>query len=246
MLEHTFKYRSSQLFELLDSIIEEKWSQRMEEAAGETGANPDVVAMVRFFTARLRRLIRDFENEMAPIMIKNKLVPEFIIAQKNRLPTAMVNRALLLVKAVKAIVKREFSIDYFFTTEEVIEEVRSVGGSVVIPHPEQFWPILLADYDVDGWEVWNPQSREFTKFLIQAVNNQNKNRRAGGRNILIFMGDDTHMSVKIRDPETVERSKLEREIGLQPAWEEPGIRKCLSLAGAGRQRIIDEYVGRLG
>ncbi len=53
---------------------------------------------------------------------------------------------------------------------------------MVIPHPEQFWPILLADYDVDGYEVWNPQSREYTDFLIRALDNQNKRRLPAGAN----------------------------------------------------------------
>jgi hypothetical protein len=60
------------------------------------------------------------------------------------------------------------------------------------------------------------------------------------------MGDDTHMSVKIRDPKRMEHSKLEREVGLQPAWDDIGIRKSLSLTGANRARVIDEYMERLG
>lgn len=245
MLEHTFKYRSSQLFELMDSIVNPEFSGRMEEAAGETGASEEITAMVRFYTARLRKLLLDNEAQTPSIMIKNKLITEFISAQRGGHPQNLINRALLLVKAVKKIVKRHFSLEYFFRASEVIEEARGLGGGIVIPHPEQFWPILMADYDVDGWEVWNPQSQEYTQFLISAMNNQNKIQRPGRKPVLVFMGDDTHMSVKIRDPETQERSKLEREIGWQPAWDDVGIRKSLSLAGASRRRIIEEYMERL-
>ena len=77
------------------------------------------------------------------------------------------------------------------------------------------------------------------------MNNQNKLPRPGRKDILVFMGDDTHMSVKVKDPEGVERSKLEREVGWQPAWDDVGIRKGLSLAGASRRLVIEEYLDRL-
>ena len=245
MLDHTFKYRSGQLFEYMDSIVEPEYEGRLSEAAEETGANEELVALVRFYTTRLRRLVYDHESETPPMMIKNKLVHEFLNAQRERHPDTMINRALMLIRAVKKIVKHHFSLEYFFRASEVIEEARSLGAGIVIPHPEQFWPILLADYDVDGWEVWNPQSREYTEFLITALNHQNKLRRPGRRGLLVFMGDDTHLSVKIRDPKSQERSKVEREVGLQPAWDDIGIRKTLSLAGAGRAKVIEEYKGRL-
>ena len=246
MLDHTFKYRSSQLFELMDSILDDRFEHRLETAATETGASEEVVGLVRFYTARLRRLILEYESQVSPMMIKNKLIPEFISAHRGRHRQNLLNRALLLVAAVKRIVKAEFSLDYFFRATEVIEEARGLGGGVVIPHPEQFWPILLADYDVDGWETWNPQSQEYTRFLISALTNQNKLTRPGRRSLLVFMGDDTHLSVKVRDPETLDQSKLEREVGLQPAWDDVGIRKSLSLAGADRAGVIAEYKARLG
>jgi hypothetical protein len=77
---------------------------------------------------------------------------------------------------VKALVKVEFSLKYFYRTSEVIEEARALGAGIVIPHPEQFWPILLKEYDVDGIEVWNPQSRRYTEFLISVLNRRNQKR----------------------------------------------------------------------
>lgn len=245
MLEHTFKYRSSQLFEFMDTITKPELAARLEQAANDTGSNEEVVAFVRFYTTRLRRLVEMNLGDTPPAMIKNKLLSEYIDAQRGRHTDLMVNRALLLLNSVKAIVKQNFSLSYFFRASEVIEEVRSLGGGVVIPHPEQFWPILLADYDVDGVEVWNPQSREYTEFLIRALANQNKSRPAGRRPLLIFMGDDTHMSVKLKKPGQVEVSKYEREVGLQPAWDDVTVRKSLSLAGASRSQVIDEYQARL-
>ena len=179
-------------------------------------------------------------------MLKNKLLTEYVDAQRDRHPNQLINRANLLLKAIKVIVKADFSLEYFFRASEIIEEARALGGGVVIPHPEQFWPILLADYDVDGYEVWNPQSREYTDFLIRALDNQNKNRPPKRRSLLTFMGDDTHMSVKLKDPSRVDPAKFNREIGLQPAWDELTIRKSLSLTGASRRGVIETYRDRLG
>lgn len=88
----------------------------------------------------------------------------------------------------------------------------------MIPHPEQFWPILLAEYDVDGIEAWNPQSQEYTEFLINVVNLKNKTQLSGQRPILIFMGDDCHLSEKIKEPQNQNKEKVKREVGFQPAW----------------------------
>lgn len=245
MLEHTANYRSSQLFEFMGNIINPDNQHRLEEAVDDTGANEELVELVRFYTARLSALLDMNESRTPSFMIKNKLLTEYISAQRMRHPDITINRALLLIKAVKEITKRNFSFDYFFRASEVIEEARGLGGGIVIPHPEQFWPILLAGYDVDGWEVWNPQSREYTEFLVRALNTHNKQSSNGRRPLLIFMGDDTHMSVKIKDPATLERSKLEREIGLQPVWDEIGMRKTLSLVGASRESVIEQYKERL-
>ena len=148
------------------------------------------------------------------------------------------------MRAVKYKVKEGFPLTYFYRTSEVIEEARSLGAGIVIPHPEQFWPILLADYDVDGYEVWNPQSQEYTEFLITVLNRRNKQVN-NSRPLLVFMGDDTHLSEKVKEPAIRDREKACREIGLQPAWEDMQIRKQLLKAGMDRPRIIQEYTARL-
>ena len=245
MLAHTFKYRASQLFQFMETIVNPVYADDLEEAVVDTGAGNDVVAFVRFYTARLARLIDLNESRTPPQMIKNKLLSEYVAVANAQHPEINLKRSLLLLAAVKKIVKQKFALDYFYRASEVIEEVRSLGGGVVIPHPEQFWPILLADYDVDGYEVWNPQSREYTEFLIGALTSKNSEGKKGKRRLLIFMGDDCHMSVKIKDPAMVEPAKLEREVGLQPAWDEVSINKTLSLAGASRAQVIKDYRERL-
>ncbi|MEW5723627.1 MAG: hypothetical protein AB1896_11010, partial [Thermodesulfobacteriota bacterium] len=71
-------------------------------------------------------------------------------------------------------------------------------------------------------------------------------RAQNRRPLLVFMGDDTHLSVKVKDRGVVDPSKLDREVGYQPAWDDPGVQKSLSLALASRARIIAAYKERLG
>ena len=124
-----------------------------------------------------------------------------------------------------------------------------MGAGVVIPHPEQFWPILLADYDVDGYEVWNPQSQRYTEFLISVLYEKNRRRGNHERRMLVFMGDDTHMGEKTLPTQNGNGggngAKALREIGLQPAWDDLSISKKLIVADMDRARVIQEYSARL-
>ena len=70
--------------------------------------------------------------------------------------------------------------------------------------------------------------------------------RRGRRSILVFMGDDTHLAEKIKDPVIQDPAKTSREVGLQPAWDDLTIRKSLIVANADRDTIIQEYSSRLG
>ncbi len=122
----------------------------------------------------------------------------FLDAQRPRYGDRLIARVQSFAQSVKLRVKAQFPMQYFYRATEVIEEARSFGAGIVIPHPEQFWTILLADYDVDGYEVWNPQSQRYTEFLIDTL--ARKNRKGwNDRRQLVFMGDDTHMSEKLRN-----------------------------------------------
>jgi hypothetical protein len=246
MLEHTHKYRSSQLNEFIDSILEGSYAGRVTQAAAKTGASEDLVQFVRVHVAKIKRLIEEHEPDMDPDMLKNKLLRNYFNALRSQYDAGLIQHALFFLQAVKKIVKRNFTLTYFYRTSEVIEEVRACGGGIIIPHPEQFWPILLADYDVDGIEVWNPQSQEYTEFLVDCVVRQNRQRRPGQRSTLITMGDDTHFGEKVIDPAHQDASKAGRELGVQPAWDDLNIRKSLIVARADRHSLIEEYKARLG
>lgn len=245
MLDHTFRYRSSQLFTFLDMVTNPKFDDYLQLASEETGIDEEVVRFSRVQSKKLLLLLDRHERRISADMIKNRLLREFVDAQRDVHPEALINKAQVFLKTVKRMVKENFSLTYFYRTSEIIEEARALGGGVVVPHPEQFWPILLADYDVDGYEVWNPQSREYTEFLINVINRQNKNRRIGQRQLLVFMGDDTHLSEKLKDPRQAEAEKYYRDIGLQPAWDDLAIRKSLIVGNFSRSGIIQDYKARL-
>jgi hypothetical protein len=245
MLAHTFKYRAGQLFEFIDSVIDPAFEERVERAAAQTGAPDEVVRFTRLHVEKLKRLIDANWSTTPQEQIKNKIIRNYFHTLRDHYDEQIIQHAQAFLKAVKQLVKKTFALTYFYKTQEIIEEVRGLGGGVIIPHPEQFWPILLADYDVDGIEVWNPQSREYTEFLINVVNRENKAGRFA-RPLLITMGDDTHFGEKVLDPEYQDAEKAGRELGYQPAWDDVGIRKNLAVAGMDRGRVIEEYKQRLG
>ncbi len=246
MLDHTFKYRATQLFEFIDSVIEPRLERRMQRAAAVTGASADLVRFVRCYVDKLKRMIDKHESNTPRDMLKNKIIRNYFNMLRDHFDPGTIEHAQVLLQTVKNIVKSEFSLTYFYRTMEIIEEVRALGGGIVVPHPEQFWPILLADYDIDGIEVWNPQSQEYTDFLINVVGRQNKSRSRGQRPILVFMGDDTHFGEKVIDPKYQNPDKAGRELGVQPAWDDLSIRKSLICASADRRGLIEEYKDRLG
>jgi hypothetical protein len=246
MLAHTFVYRSKQLLEFIDSVVDTSLEARLQEAAAETGADDRLVGFVRTHTQKLKDMLFEYEAETPPEAIRNKLLMNYIEALRAHHNANFINHAETLLRAVKMIVKRHFSNEFFYSTHEVIEEVRGLGGCIVVPHPEQFWPILLAEYDVDGYEVWNPQSQQYTQFLITVVIRQNKAGDHAGKETLILMGDDCHMGEKVKDPEYRAPEKAGREVGVQPAWDDWAIGKCLILAKADRRSVIERYKERLG
>ncbi|XXJ18615.1 hypothetical protein ACR42D_03495 [Desulfovibrio caledoniensis] len=243
MLSHTFKYRSGQLFEFMHTITRPD-ATRIERAAKSTGADRELIDFVRINVSKVERLLDKHWTDVPRLSVKNKLLRNWFDAMRGELSDTATDRIQAYLKAVKQLVKEGFDLSFFYRASEVIEEVRSLGGCVVIPHPEQFWPILLRDYDVDGIEVWNPQSQEYTEFLISVVNEQN-GRRASGRDKLIFMGDDCHMGEKTKPEDQQETEKAAREIGYQPAWEDLRIRKKLIVNNISRRSVIQEYKARL-
>jgi hypothetical protein len=244
MLAHTFKYRSSQLFQYMYTITK-PLGDRIQRAAAETGANEALIQFTRIYVKKIATLLDENMHRIPPDMIKNKLLRNFFDQLRADYGDALIDRVQTYIKAVKQVVKAEFPLHYFYRTSEVIEEARGLGACIIIPHPEQFWPILLADYDVDGIEVWNPQSRRYTEFLISVINRKNQTCGNPRRRLLVLMGDDTHMAEKVRDPNLQDPEKSGREIGYQAAWEDFNLRKTLIRAGISREKVLAEYRERL-
>lgn len=244
-LEHTFQYRASQLFNLLRALSKPD-QQRLDKAARETGAEESTIELVRLQAAKLEALLERNYDTLPPDVIKNRLSRLFLETLRGEgYENKTINKAQVFLRQVKQDIKASFPLDFFYRTSEIIEEARSIGAGIVIPHPEEFWPILLAEYDVDGYEVWNPQSLEYTEFLISVLSEKNRRRAQGERQLLVFMGDDTHFSEKIKEYENQDKSKRGREIGYQPPWDDLSLRKKLIVAGMDRETVIHEYKSRL-
>lgn len=244
MLAHTFKYRSSQLLEFIHTITRPV-EDRINQAAAETGSGERLIRFVNIYVNKIKDLLEIHAAAIPPDALKNKLLRNFFDELRPEYGDDFINRVQNYLRAVKQLVKANFSNIYFYRTSEVIEEVRSLNGGIVVPHPEQFWPILLAGYDVDGYEVWNPQSSRYTEFLISVLNEKNRNRLPGKKELLLFMGDDTHMGEKVKLPSRRDPAKAAREVGVQPAWDDLNISKALICANIDKAKVIREYRARL-
>jgi hypothetical protein len=245
MADETFKYRSKQLFTILNTLASKHGDANLLNAAVKVGVKEPVVDFVRLYAKKMTGFIEKYSGKIRPDFLKNKLIRDYFDELKNIYDSRLIALAQIFIKAVKEEVKSSFSPEFFFKTRDVIAQARKCGAGIVVPHPEQFWPILLAGYDVDGYEVWNPQSRQFTEFIINVVAKQNRDRKNGEKKVLVFMGDDTHLGEKVRKEECRDIEKAAREIGLQTAWDDKNIRAALKAAGISREGVINEYRQRL-
>ena len=245
MIAHTYKYRQTQLYEYLETLTSPSFEGRLQEAAKNTGTEERLVKFARVSAMKLKDMLVDQQGKIPDLSVKNKLLANYIRSHREFYDAHDVSRTIIFITGVKEIVKSRFRLDYFYEVNEIIEETRARNGCVIVPHPEQFWPVLLADYDVDGYEVWNPQSREFTEFLIQVVVKKNKDRHGAERRLLVVMGDDTHLGEKILDPEVRNPEKSSREVGYQPVWNDIAIRKSLNMGNFDKKKVIADYKTRL-
>jgi hypothetical protein len=245
MIAHTGKYRSTQLFEFMAAMCDPSFENLLQEAARNTGAEENLIRFAAIQIRKLRRMIEEHPFNIDELSLKNKLLINYLNSQRDLYDGHIIDRTVIFAYGVKEIVKRRFRLDYFYEVREIIEETRALGGGVIVPHPEQFWPVLLADYDVDGYEVWNPQSREYTEFLIQVVIKKNMTVTGRMRPLLVVMGDDAHLGEKILVPEMQSPEKASREVGYQPAWQDPAIRESLKAGNFDKEKVISDYKERL-
>lgn len=248
MLRHTALYRGIQLRDLLETAAypdADGHRHRVERAVRATGSGPEVIEVAAAYAAKLLTLLDAEGDTPTTDERRSTLLRDFAEAMRPTLGPVLTPQVHAYTKALRDRVKAEFPLDFFHDARAFMEEARALGGLVTIPHPEQFWPILLAGYDVDAIEVWNPQSRRHTNFLISVVREANE-RRAGSRPTLVMMGDDTHCGEMLRLSDAPERPRPAREIGVQPLWEDPVTLKELEKAGMTRPRVIEAFRQRLG
>jgi hypothetical protein len=241
MIDRTFRYRALQLMDILRALT--KPDEAMSKELKKSGLDSQALDIAGRFAKKFADLI---ETRIAPSsnrteMLKNRLLVDFMTARGAGFNPKTLDKALAAVKIVKGFVKRRLDPNRFYSAKELIEEARSLGAGVVIPHPPLFWPAIIDDLDVDGWEVWNPSTPNHTIFLIQCLERMSKSRPK----LLAFMGDDTHMSSKIRPNIAEDKGNLMREIGFQPPWRDPKVIEALKNAGQSRERTLNEYCSRI-
>jgi hypothetical protein len=244
MMDRTYNYRARQLLDILDLLASsDREGLPAARAAGPDGEKAWLVA--RFYALRLRELIDRSGLIGTPRdeMLKNRLLPDFLTARAGPGLAHLLPQALDVVRAVKKKVKSALNPEEFYSPREIIEEARALGAGLVIPHPPAFWPVLLADLDVDGWEIWNPSTPSHALFLSRALARANEGRR---RRLLAFMGDDTHLSAKFRPGLSGEKNSADREIGFQDPWADPALEGLLASTGQSLARTLAEYRARLG
>ncbi|MDR1109855.1 MAG: hypothetical protein LBP92_03935 [Deltaproteobacteria bacterium] len=242
MIDQTFRFRALQLLEILEALTSP--DESMAREINDNGLDREALDLASFFACRLNELIRtrDVIGSPRSEMLKNRLLTDFMLARNQGLDPTLFANSLSVANIVKSMVKHRLDLGHFSTAREVIEEARGLGAGIVIPHPPLFWPALMDDLDVDGWEVWNPSTPRHAQFLIGCL------ERAQGRSrrpLLAFMGDDTHMSSKIRPNITEDKNGKGREIGFQPPWRNPLVAEALARTGQSRERTMDEYRARL-
>ncbi|MDR2339652.1 MAG: hypothetical protein LBF40_05925 [Deltaproteobacteria bacterium] len=241
MIERTFRYRALQLLDILHELIEP--GKCMAEESDRLGFDITTAAIARIYASKLLLLIEKsgIVGTLRAGMLKNRLLTDFICKRAMGFGKRETERLLEYVNRMKKLVKARLDPDRFHTPKELIEEARSLGAGVVIPHPPRFWPALLCDLDVDGWEVWNPSTPDHVMFLIDCLGR----RKPGKREPLAFMGDDTHMSAKIRPETLAKKISDQTEIGFQPPWDQAEVQAALKAAGQSRERTLNEYLERI-
>jgi hypothetical protein len=241
MVERTFRYRELQLLEILE--LAARPDPGAEAELAKSGFAAPELERAASHLSSLKAMIDASGIASGPgaAMLKNRLATDFIESKERGTDPAGLDRLLSLVNLLKARVKSRPDPARFHEAEEFIEEARGAGAGIVVPHPPRFWPALLAELDADGWEVWNPSTPSHAVFLTECLARRGRIRRP----LLAFMGDDTHMSSKIRPLLTSDKGGGGREIGFQPPWKDPETAAALKAAGQSRRRTMEEYLARL-
>jgi hypothetical protein len=241
MIQKTFQYRALQLLDFLDLLVEP--DKAMQKDIKKLGYHSQTIKMGKRMASKLRRLVIESGVIGTPRaeMLKNRLLTDYIAKKGAPIDGESMDRLLSFVKQTKNLVKARVDPSRFYPARDLIEEARGLGAGVIIPHPPRFWPALLDDLDVDGWEVWNPSTPDHVLFLIDCL----KRRKKIKRDLLAFMGDDTHMSSKIRPDISDKKESIKAEIGFQPPWVLEDVKAALKDAGQSRERTINEYLSRI-
>src|SRR3972149_5713402 len=143
MLEHTFRYRQTQFYEYMETMVNSKYEKRLQKAVRQTGMEEDIVRFVRIYTKKFKKLLDANYSETPIVSIKNKLLTNYFFLLTEFYDQHIIDKAIILLLEAKRVMKRSFSIDYFYEAKEIIEEARRQGAGIIIPHPAKFRPVSL-------------------------------------------------------------------------------------------------------
>ena len=242
MVAETFEYTVDHFWELLLALCDREHRRRREEIRRESCFGSDTVSFVVERVKELKSLLDDCGEAIPRRALRSKLIYAYFQLLRSYYDPLKIKGAKLFLSKLKESMKAQRHWDRYFTIHEYIEESRLLGGASIIPHPEKFWPILLLDLDVDGYEVWNPQGGDYTEFLMSVV--QEKNERLSSRELpfLATVGDDTHLGYKLHSlSSSTAQDGSCREIGRQAPWERAKTRVLFQRNEMSRSKLIDEY-----
>jgi hypothetical protein len=255
-LDHTRAYRARQLDRLLTALTQAEGRPGREQAAleattvlpgpsdGQPAARMGILAWMERESGQLLSLLDGDECPRDASHRKNKLVRDWLLTRLGGASHPAAPFVLEVLRTIKEQVKADFDPEWFLTAEHWIGRTRALGGTVTLPHPELFPAMLDGGLELDGVEVWNPQScRRSVELLEDLVSGRIPGR--AGLPVLPTFGDDCHLGEK-RKPESLrDAEKASREIGVQPAWDWPAVERILDHAGWRRVPLVREWKKRL-
>src|SRR5205085_7692369 len=100
MLEHTFKYRTSQLFQFIETLIHPEFDHHVQEAAEEAGTQDGIIEFTRVYVRRIKELIEKNERTTAPEMIRNKLLVNFFDMLRADYNDRLINHVQAFLRSV--------------------------------------------------------------------------------------------------------------------------------------------------
>lgn len=240
MVNYSAEFSKKFLLFFLDSLIGKSTVSNFiwEKVASEA-------VLDKKYYEEIRKLSKEFitlfeSRKIDYFLISNSLLVNFVCNILTKYNDLIKKQAKLFLLEFKKLCYIHFDTKFFYSVEDFVEEVQWSGGAISVPHPEQFWPILLTKYKFDGIEFWNPSSASYSELILDRIIRLNKYKKEA---VIPLVGDDTHFNKLV---EEVSKNRIpSRDLGYQPIWKSKIIQQILKRNSLCKQKIIDLYRERL-